>query len=508
MLQSICLKGNLSNQPLGIFVIKQLKPLAMLLILISSLTSVRESLAQEASSLPEGAVGQHYEIRLQAEGGSPPFSWRVAEGELPPGLNLESSGRLTGQPTVAQERPYEFTVELTDSSPQPQRHVQRFAILIRSSLRITAPLRVSPARHTTPPAPSPTLVAESNSDEATISVANRFNPQDVVNVGDATIKNASLLIGRTVLPAESAQIDDYCIVHIVRWVRREDNNRYEAHNDRWYLYRNVDGSGWTRQEQFEGRRIFGSRRVAVLFIHLTAEPSWDIRYRVGIERRTPAPIQNVMDLVGIITARAGRNTNDTDLWGGRLLDIRELPSDIAINGNVIFMNEGERPNQQAGEFSRTYENEGRYRWDVSVGLPIRGVRELQYNADDGTVRTRAVERQNAYGFLNIFPVPVDVRGDDFLRSPHFVLGVPISGRPLDRPVIGLGYGINRFRVNFDFFAGVVFNRVREPRVLRPGDPASQSQLESDLRSRRVGKFIFGINLPIRQVIEALDPDQE
>jgi hypothetical protein len=81
--------------------------------------------------------------------------------------------------------------------------------------------------------------------------------------------------------------------------------------------------------------------------------------------------------------------------------------------------------------------------------------------------------------------------------------VPISGKPLDRPMVGLGMGFYKTKVKFNIFAGPVFNRVREPRTLQTGDVATDAALQSDLRTRWVTKFIFGINMPVRQFVKAL-----
>jgi len=150
------------------------------------------------------------------------------------------------------------------------------------------------------------------------------------------------------------------------------------------------------------------------------------------------------------------------------------------------------------ELSKTYDNEGRTHWDVAIGLPAKNLTELQFNAEDNTVRTKEVSRQNAYGFLNIFPVPVDLKADRYPMMPHFVFGLPISGKPLDRPFAGAGLGVNLFKLKFDVFVGGVFNRVQEPKTLVEGQTATQSQLESDLKSKRVTKFMFGISIPVKQ----------
>lgn len=58
--------------------------------------------------------GQASPFRLQAQGGTPPYSWSVVAGFLPPGLSVSSAGLVTGRPTIPGS--YVFTVRATDAA--------------------------------------------------------------------------------------------------------------------------------------------------------------------------------------------------------------------------------------------------------------------------------------------------------------------------------------------------------------------------------------------------------
>jgi hypothetical protein len=68
---------------------------------------------QISCGLPAGPCGTPYSAELIAEGGTPPFTWS-ASGALPPGLNLASTGMITGDPTMPGT--YPFTAHVSDSS--------------------------------------------------------------------------------------------------------------------------------------------------------------------------------------------------------------------------------------------------------------------------------------------------------------------------------------------------------------------------------------------------------
>ena len=51
-----------------------------------------------STALPEATSGQEYEFQLSATGGQPPLRWTLAEGSLPPGMDLSMDGRLSGVP--------------------------------------------------------------------------------------------------------------------------------------------------------------------------------------------------------------------------------------------------------------------------------------------------------------------------------------------------------------------------------------------------------------------------
>lgn len=69
-------------------------------------------------NLPAARVGSAYTASLSAAGGTPPYLWSIASGQLPPGLTLNSQGTISGTPTGSGD--FGFTVQLRDSAGTPQ----------------------------------------------------------------------------------------------------------------------------------------------------------------------------------------------------------------------------------------------------------------------------------------------------------------------------------------------------------------------------------------------------
>lgn len=74
-----------------------------------------ETLTIIEDALSVGTVGNDYLEQLQAQGGTPPYIWQIASGELPIGLIIDSStGEVRGNPSLQGD--YSFQVKVRDQN--------------------------------------------------------------------------------------------------------------------------------------------------------------------------------------------------------------------------------------------------------------------------------------------------------------------------------------------------------------------------------------------------------
>jgi len=93
------------------------------------------------SQLPPGKVGEPLSITLDATGGRPGYSWMLIDGDLPPGTSLDSTGALTGTPTIPGN--FAFTATVYDSFEVSASAV--FNLAIDGPLQITSASALPPA---------------------------------------------------------------------------------------------------------------------------------------------------------------------------------------------------------------------------------------------------------------------------------------------------------------------------------------------------------------------------
>lgn len=96
--------------------------------------TIGTALSITTTSLPNGSTNVPYSQVLSAAGGAQPLSWSIANGLLPPGLQLNPvTGQVTGTPTVG--GPYTFTVQVRDAGGATATRV--FGMLVTEGLSVS-----------------------------------------------------------------------------------------------------------------------------------------------------------------------------------------------------------------------------------------------------------------------------------------------------------------------------------------------------------------------------------
>src|SRR5579859_4326728 len=121
-------------------------PLQTITINVAIKSALLLVITSAGGTLPDAIVGKPYSIALQAIGGTAPFAWSMALGQLPAGLTLSTAGVLSGTPTIANPAPTAFTVQVQDSGSPAQ--FKSLALTIR----VPAPLLITPASGALPDA--------------------------------------------------------------------------------------------------------------------------------------------------------------------------------------------------------------------------------------------------------------------------------------------------------------------------------------------------------------------
>lgn len=240
----------------------------------------------------------------------------------------------------------------------------------------------------------------------------------------------------------------------------------------------------------------------------------NVHYESAVVKRIPANVANLLDILKILgyashgaAACVRIKTEIVNMWGGARIENIALPSDVTIAGYSTSKDEAlkdeDRSKLQIGSVG-AFNDEQLYWWDASIGIPVHKIKDLQYSSSDNTVVASQVDKQSAYAMFDLMLHPTDLSDPRSNVWPRILAGFPLASSPLDRLFAGGGFGLpfKPFR-NFQFFGGATFNRSKRPATLAPGATATNAQLQNDLRIQTTPKFTFGINVPVKSVLDKL-----
>jgi hypothetical protein len=299
----------------------------------------------------------------------------------------------------------------------------------------------------------------------------------------------------------------YCIIHVLSWsAPSADDNKQTVVADNWYLY-NQGQKNWSKGAADLTPRLYGAKDVTLLVLHLNKEETnqYTPGYEIKVEKKTPAYIANLLALAGLFPGqRSGGGALDVNApkhyWGTHRLEVQHRPSDITITpkGSRTTSTGAPLESVALGE-AQKFDNEGKYFIDFSVGVPVKKISQLSFESTNGLVTAKEVDETDIMAFVNLHPRPIDVKRTGYNKVPHFVGGVAIGRKPLDKIFVGAGFG----PVVANFYVGALFVKQDQLTNLDPGDPATPAQVGSNVRRRYKTQVGFGLNLPVGAIVEKL-----
>lgn len=299
--------------------------------------------------------------------------------------------------------------------------------------------------------------------------------------------------------------DDYIIIHVVLWKDLVSGKSVQdVDKQNWYVY---NGSNkWDDDAFAKDNRVFGQKKVYVLYVHFNRDPKalYQTRYTLTSKSKTPAYLDHFTalgKLFGLGKAGGEKLTKGPQVvWGEYRFDDLYVPADLTLSAEVIPPPDTVNPFASVTLDTKTFDNEGRYHTDFSVGVPIRKISELSYVSASNTIVPTSVQKQNLLALFDYYPRAFDIKSSGWDPYPHLVTGVALASQPLKKVLVGVGYG----PIYANFYAGLLLHTYRIPMGTSCGVIPTSAQLAAGkLTNHTCAEFSFGLNVAVGAIADAL-----
>ena len=195
-----------------------------------------------------------------------------------------------------------------------------------------------------------------------------------------------------------------------------------------------------------------------------------------------------------------------------LAGLSSVVEDKADKKNVVPANNGAiDPSTGTGDsptFTKTVLNEGLHHWDVSIGMPVTGYKNYQYQSDSQLIVPKKTSDVKPYALLDLYPLAADLqlatqKTTFSFTPPKFSFGIPIGNQPFNKPFFGAGFGILSKWIRFSPVVGIRYQKEFRTRTLTLGAPASPGQLKLDQYSKRVAKLQVMVTFSVNDARKVL-----
>jgi hypothetical protein len=225
-----------------------------------------------------------------------------------------------------------------------------------------------------------------------------------------------------------------------------------------------------------------------------------LNYKIAVTKKVPAPQQNLQAVTKVITGMATPSTvvlsvrQAQSLCAGQHVRIEPLPSDMEVTALA-----GAKGDEALSK--QTYDNERKYNIDFSFAVPLKTYNDLTLVSESGAVTAKKVEKTDLFAVANLSLWPYDTKKPQAQILPVVLYGMPITGNPLKHQLLAFGFGLNKVQV----FVGWQWDRI-ESVSAESADGVTTGTIAAPATgpkwSRRV---VWGINLPVRTVVDLLAP---
>jgi hypothetical protein len=293
---------------------------------------------------------------------------------------------------------------------------------------------------------------------------------------------------------------DYIVIHVVAWKDKPaGSSQQEIDKENWYVFNQGDGD-WDESAFSKNNRIFGRRNVYLFYLYFNYSPGGHtMRYTMDSKSKIPAYLDHfvgLLQLFGMGTAGGGAGRAVTKgFWDATAFDTFYVPSDLTFTPEII-PDTGNTTQLTA----KTFDNEGRYHTDFSVGVPIKKISEFSYVSSSNTIVPAKVEKQDLFAFFNYYPKAFDIKTSAWEKYPHVLGGVALASQPLKKVIVGVGYG----PIYAHFYAGLLIHTYQLPKGGSCGSTPTPAQLAgATLSNHTCPEFSVGLNVQVGAIADAL-----
>ncbi len=297
--------------------------------------------------------------------------------------------------------------------------------------------------------------------------------------------------------------DDYVVIHILTWKTLDAGKHVQGvDKQNWYVF-HADDPDWDDAAFASNNRVFGKKKIYFLYVHFNrnSDALYTVRYDLKAKSKMPAYLDHFVgigQLFGIGSAPGAGVTEAKiqNVWGAHGFGIDYVPSDVTLTPQVDPKDVGSSSVQLD---PKTFDNEGRYHVDFSVGVAIKQIRNISYTSSSNTLVPTSIDKNSIFAFVNYYPKPFDIKSSGLSKYPHVVAGFGIVSKPLQKAFIGAGFG----PIFANFYAGVLLNTKRLPVQSGCGHTPTAAEAAGTLTNKTCPEFGFGLNVQVGSVLDAL-----